>query len=260
MSICETLCLSSTGVLWNNNVIVTVFHWLTYYVHLWNTVGAYIIHLPLMNCGTVTFVHLHLYCPQSLLTYTCTAHSHCILTPIVPQSLYTYTCSTHTVYVHLYCPVTVYLHMYCPQPLYTYTCTAQSLYTYTCTAQRLYTHTCTVHRHTHTHQYTCTAHTVYVHLYCPVPVYLHLCCPQSLYTYTCIAQSLYTYTCTASSHCILIPTLPTVTASILTAVPPVHCIILTPDQHSDRPVLVSAFHLTAVQPRVTAADRSDVVN
>ena len=131
--------------------------------------------------------------------------------------------------------------MYCPQPLYTYTCTAQSLYTYTCTAQRLYTHTCTVHRHTHTP----------VHLYCPyclrtpvlpspciltpvlptVPVYVHLYCPVFVYLYLYCLQSL-----------------------------PVHCIILTPDQHSDRPMLVSAFHLTAVQPRVTAADRLDVVN
>ena len=134
----------------------------------------------------------------------------------------------------------------------------------TCTAHThcIRTHdTCTAQSHCKRIPGTCTVQshciftpvlptvTAYFRLYCPshyilksvlptVTGYVHLYCPQSLYTDTC----------TADSHCILTP------------VPPSHCIILTPDQHSDRPVLVTAFHLTAVQPRVTAADRLDVVN
>ena len=70
--------------------------------------------------------------------------------------------------------------------------------------------------------------TVYLHPTPVLPLYLHLTPHRP--------QSLCTYTCAAHNHC-----------------------VLTPDQQSDRPVLVTAFHLTAVQPRVTAADRPDVV-
>ena len=100
--------------------------------------------------------------------------------------------------------------------------------------------------------------TVYLHITPVLPtvtVYLHL--KPALPTVTVYLHLSHVL----PSHRILTPH--TCTALILTphtSPPTVTIFILTPDQHSDRPVLVSAFHLTAVQPRVTAADRLDVVN
>ena len=151
-------------------------------------------------------VYVHMYCRQSVYTYTCTSHGHCILTPVLP---------TVTVCIHLYCPVTVYSHMHSPRSQYTHTCAAHShciltpvlptvtVYSHLYFPQSLYTHTCTAH-----------SLTVCLHLYCPVTVYLYLYCPQSLYIYTC----------TAHSHCIRTPVLPTVTVYLhLTSIVTVLC-------------------------------------
>ena len=133
-------------------------------------------------------------------------------------------------------PISVKLH-YCTRT--PDNCTAPShciLKPDTCTAPNhciLILHTCTAHSHCILTPQTCTAHSHCI-----------------LTPLTCTAQSPYTYT--SHLYC------PNTYTSHLTAHS--HCIILTPDQHSDRPVLGSAFHLTAVQPRVTAADRPDVVN
>ena len=123
--------------------------------------------------------------------------------------------------------------------LTTDTCTAHShciRTPHTCTSHShciLTHHTCAAHSHCILTPQTCTAHS-----HCILTPLT--CTAQSPYTYTSHLYCPYTYTTYLTAHS--------------------HYIILTPDQHSDRPVLVSAFHLTAVQPRVTAADRLDVVN
>ena len=160
-----------------------------------------------------------MYCRQSVYTYTCTSHGHCILTPVLP---------TVTVCIHLYCPVTVYSHMHSPRSQYTHTCAAHShcILTPVLPTVTVYSHLYCPQSHSMLAS-VLPSHCILIPVLPTVSVYLYMYCPQSLYTYTC----------TAHSHC-----------------------ILTPDQHSDRPVLVTAFRLTAVQPRVVAADRLDVVN
>ena len=136
------------------------------------------------------------------------------MTPVLPTvTVYVHMAPvlpTVTVYLHL-TPVLptfiVYFHLHCPQSWYTFTCTAHSRCIFT---PVLPTVTAYFHLYCPQSLYTdtCTAHSHWLRT--PVlptsTVYWYLHCRQSLHTYTCTAQSLY--------H-------------------------TTPDQHSDRPVLVS---------------------